>query len=119
MKKGKAKKDTGIAVLKNGYKIKEETRDELEKHHWQGPRTAPDPTNTELWTTSDCKARQFTGFRAVLLTQTVELWILGEVVDTSLLATFTPERMAEMHEKAFATNGSLVLLPLPEKGVLH
>lgn len=119
IRKGKAKKDTGVATLKNGYKIKEETRDELEKHDWQGPRNAPDSENTELWTTQDCKNKLFTGFRACSITQVVELWLLGEIVDTAPMATFTPEVMAAMHEKAFATNGSVVIVPIPEGTTLQ
>ena len=107
-KKGKAKRDTGIATLKTGLKIKEELRDELQRHHWQGPRREPEK---EL-TTVECEREKFSGFRANIILQRMELWVLGRIVDQCSLSECTPNRMATMHEKAFATKGTLVDVPM-------
>lgn len=104
--RAKAKKDTGIAVLKNGYRISEETRDALQKHDWRGPRNI----RSDL-TTDECKRQNFSGFRANVFGNQMELWLLGEVKETANLLTCTPKVMADMHERVFATIGTLIDVP--------
>jgi hypothetical protein len=112
------KKDTGIATLKNGLRISEETRDDLQRHHWQGPRRdqSKDPEN---WTTQECKDNKLSGFRANMLVRQMEVWVLGHIERTIPLDKCTPDVMAAIHEQVFATNGTLaeisVTAPVAEK----
>lgn len=112
-KRGRAKKDTGIARLANGTPISEETRDQLTKHNWaEGPRRTPDPNDADNWTTKECMEKGFSGFRYNKLRRMMELWCLGHLEGSIPEEQCTPEAMATLHEKIFATNGTLVEVPL-------
>lgn len=105
-----AKKDTGIATLPNGIQIREELRDQLLKRDWNkhtegGYKPVADATTKNL------KEQEFSGYRVNEFTAEVELWILGRIAVRRKCAQVQHNMaiLAEMHEEAFATNGSVVM----------
>lgn len=103
-KQSRRKRDTGIAVLPNGVKINEETRDRIQAR--VRSRTTPPP---EL-TTADLRRNQFSGIRHNRLSRYVELWVLGRKAGELHEDSCTPDRLATLMEQVFATNGTLVTI---------
>lgn len=104
------KKDTGIATLINGYRMPEETRDELASHDWNQPRN-PAIAMSAIETTRDLEKKEFSGFRVNAWTGNIELWVLGKVASTRKCESFVkdPSLMATMHEEVFATIGTIII----------
>jgi len=115
MSKGSRKRDTGIARLNNGYLISEETRDALQKHHWQGPRTQIDLNHPDNWTTKECMDKRFTGIRFNKLRNFVEIWVMGNLEEDCHASVCTEGKLASMHERVFATGGTLLEVNMPRK----
>lgn len=108
--KESAAKESGIVRLENGLLISEELRDSLRNHDWsQGSRNPRDPKdNPDEWTTSECQARQFSGFRVNKIMNQMEGWILGRKAGHIPLDKCTPGAMASFHEELFKTAGSVI-----------
>lgn len=106
-------KDTGI-IPELG--ITEEMRDQLRKHDWTKPRPQ-DASNPDTWTTRECQEKRFSGYRKNDITMMFELWILGRIaVEKPLLKVASnPQLIAEMHEEAFATIGSIAAIDIKHK----
>lgn len=108
------KKDTGIAEVQAPMStgevkrilIPEANRDEIQKHHWRGPRNSGE-NQPQNWTTAERKLNKFSGIHANMLAQQMEFWVLGFLEGTIELRKCTPVAFASMHEKIFATNGTL------------
>lgn len=108
------KKDDGIAVVDSVMStgevkrilIPETRRDEIQQHHWQGPRNSGE-NQPQNWTTAERKLNKFSGIHANMLSQQMEFWILGFLEATIPLHKCTPTVFATTHEKVFATNGTL------------
>lgn len=101
------KPDDGIATLSTGLRIREELRDQLEAHDWTKPRNPG-----TIQTTDDLVRMEFSGFRVNVFTGDVELWCIGRVAarERCIDVTKNPGLLATMHERAFATVGTIVAL---------
>lgn len=104
-------KDDGIAKLPNGLLIPEALRDQLVKQDWSKPRRTADFDPNQA-TTKDLELKRWSGFRVNVFTNEVELWCLGRIATRRNLQGFTPKDMAEMHEEAFSTTGTVVQVPV-------
>lgn len=103
----KRKRDEGIATLANGVRIPEATRDILLKRDWNAGPKPREGLNPDTATTQELEAARFSGFRINEFTQDLELWCLGSIKVKRKTIEATPQVIANMHEEAFATAGSL------------
>lgn len=112
-------KDDGIAKLKNGLLISEETRDALLKHNWQEPRNKTVGFDPNQATTRELEDHRFSGFRVNVFTNDVELWCLGRIAVRKNMSEVErdPGVLAAMHEEAFSTTGTVIEVPMKLKRV--
>lgn len=113
--KRQTEKDTGIATVDakmstgeiKQFRIAEETRDALNKLSQKTPEKGFDFDNA---TAKELEDIQFSGFRLNKLSNELELWALGRILSrrNAQLATSNPGIIAQMHEEAFHTVGSIV-----------
>lgn len=111
-----AKKDTGI-IPELG--ITEERRDELAKRDWTKPAAKPEE-NPDNYTTKDCIEKQFSGIRVNKMNGMTEMWVVGQMRSerkTDKVAA-NPALLADMHEEAFNTVGSIASAAIPRKHVM-
>ena len=115
------KRDTGVATLPNGVKISEEMRDKLLNKDWSKPQRELDTRSTHQ-TTKDLEEQGFSGFRVNEFTRDVELWLLGRVAarERCIDCAKNPALLANMHERVFSTNGTIVAVdPVGKAGQVH
>lgn len=106
------KKDDGIAKLSNGLLIPEETRDKLIKHDWSKPRNLG--WNPDNATSKELEEKRWSGYRHNVFTNDYELWVVGKIAAKRNFdaVAANPRLMAEMHEEAFATAGTVLEIPV-------
>jgi hypothetical protein len=114
------KKDTGIARIDAkmstgatvSFPMQESTRDILNKLQGRAkPSTSFDPNKA---TTKELEDNHFSGYRLNSFVNQIELWCYGKVLvkRNADLAAKNPGVLAEMHEEAFNTIGSIVQVEL-------
>lgn len=132
--KRQTKPDTGIAVIPApmstgqtvNFKMREEMRDALNKlghptdSKWKERReliAKQTGIDAALLTSQQCEQLDYSGYRMNKLKDTFEIWILGRVVESERASRIRadPSIIATMHERAFATIGSIVDVDLPVK----
>ena len=115
------KRDDGIAKIQakmsdgsvKEFEMREEIRDALNKKALERKffqeenRTIP---NYDRMSTQELEACKFSGFRLNEIARRIELWVGGMIACTEPAgkAARNPAVLADMHERAFATIGSLV-----------
>jgi len=111
-----AKKDTGIAKIDakmstgeiKSFPLDEAVRDALNKLQGRPARRLGfDPNNV---TTKELEDNHFSGYRLNSFVNRIELWCDGKVLSQrdATRAANNPGILAEMHEEAFHTVGSIV-----------
>lgn len=114
------RRDKGIVTLPNNVKIQEETRDRLaklvNKDGTPTRTTAPSAYNPDNATTEELKEHKFSGYRVNTFTNDVELWCVGKIMVRRNLAIVQnrPQTLMDMHEEAFLTAGSVLMVPMSE-----
>jgi hypothetical protein len=114
------KKDTGIAKVDakmstgeiKSFPMQEEIRDILNKLEGRLPGNLGfDPNNA---TTKELEDNHFSGYRLNVFVNQIELWCNGKILTTrnAQAAAANPGILAEMHEEAFHTVGSIVAVEL-------
>lgn len=103
--------DTGIARFQSGHLIREETRDVLAAQDWSKPRNL-----AVIATSQELKYRGWSGIRHNTFTNDIEIWLLGRIAareNYNRILT-NPELVATLHEKAFSTVGSILVIDDPK-----
>ena len=132
--KRQTKPDDGIATIPApmstgatvNFKMREEIRDALNNlghptdSKWKERRALiakQTGVDAALLSTQQCEEMQYSGYRMNQLKDTFEIWILGRVVESERASRIraNPAVIADMHERAFATVGSIVDVDLPVK----
>ena len=76
---------------------------------------------TELLNTAELVDAKFSGFRMNDLAREVELWLLGDIMAKASYRNVAanPSLLAEMHERVFATAGTVVMIDPVQDGKGH
>jgi hypothetical protein len=109
-------KDTGIVT---NLGLREDVRDQLAKRDWSRPSVSYDPNHPDNWTTAQCVANRFSGFRIHGFTREVELWVVGVLKVSMPLEQIShnPSLLATMHEEVFQTGGTFIMTDAPVEGM--
>lgn len=123
--KRQTKPDSGTAIVDakmstgevRKFPISESVRDALNKRPHHTERVKPFDPNTA--TTNELQNRRYSGFRINHFTNQVELWCLGIVAGQRRLDLVekNPRLLADLHEEAFSTNGSIITADLDTHSV--
>lgn len=135
--KRQTKPDTGIAKvdapMSDGrtvsFPIKEEIRDLLNarphptdqayKERIEAFKRQQEAEQRDVdasqYTTAELEANRYSGYRVNHLAGKFEIWCLGHVAASERISRVmkNPGIIADLHEKAFSTNGTVVELDLP------
>lgn len=116
------KKDTGVAIVPapmstgeiKSFPLREEIRDILNKRpHPSDSKPTINiqiPVDSSRMTTQELEAGNYSGYRVNHLKGTFEIWVLGRVAVSERASRVqkNPGIIADMHERAFSTTGSVV-----------
>jgi len=118
MGKRRVKRDAGIAIVDakmstgqtKSFKIQEAVRDALNKKAQNREFKVDVRGSFDNMTTQELEQHQFSGFRLNHLSNRIELWVLGMIAcsERADRAARDPRVLANMHEKVFATKGSII-----------
>lgn len=125
--KRQTKPDIGIAKIDapmsdgsvKSFEMKEAVRDALNKMpHPSDRRKARQeeiPVDASKYTTEELERNRYSGYRLNALKGTFEIWVLGRVAISERASRVqrNPALIADMHERAFATTGSIVEVEIP------
>lgn len=125
--KRQTKPDTGIAIIPapmsdgstKNFPLKEAVRDAFNKRPHPSERKHQEnvPVDASRMTTQELEAGNYSGYRVNHLKGTFEIWCIGRVAASERIDRVkkNPGVIADMHERAFSTAGSIVNVDLEVK----